>query len=333
VTGSVACTVPGWLSQSDPQPPRPDPGAGAISTPSVLAPAQPIRRRESGFPFAAPAILFLLLFTIFPFLFTVALSFGRASLVGGLQLTFGTFSNWQRLLSDPRFWTALGNTVTIVVTSVSLEVVVGFGLALLLAGPVPGGAFFRVVFIVPMALTPIAVGYMWRMLLNETIGPLNFFLQRLGLPPLGWVSSGLLPLCSIILVDVWQWTPFVFVLCLAGLQSLPQEILEAAELDGATRLQLLRYVITPLMVPTLIAAGLLRAIEAFKIVDTIFIITGGGPGTRTESLTLHAYYVGLNAFDLSYGATIAFALFLLVVIVSTVFLRITRRARAAEVWT
>lgn len=313
--------------------PRPDslPGAGTVS--SALAPARLIRRRESGLPFAAPALLFLFLFTIFPFLFTVALTFSRVSLVGGLQLAFGTLSNWQRLLSDPRFWTALGNTATIVVASVSLEVLLGFGLALLLARPIPGGAFFRVLFIVPMALTPIAVGYMWRMLLNETIGPLNFLLQRVGLPPLGWVSSGLLPVVSIILVDVWQWTPFVFVLCLAGLQSLPHEILEAAELDGATTLQVLRHVTIPLMVPTLIATGLLRAIEAFKIVDTIFIITGGGPGTRTESLTLHAYYIGLNAFDLSYGATIAFALFLLVVVAATAFLRVTRRVRAVEAWT
>ncbi|MDR5710345.1 MAG: sugar ABC transporter permease [Armatimonadota bacterium] len=305
-------------------------GAGALSTAIVRAPVP--RRRAEGNAFVLPAAGLLLLLTLFPFLFTLALTFSRVSLVGGLNLSFAGLGNWHRLLTDSRFWTSLGNTVVIVVGAVSLEVLLGFGLALLLYRPLRGGAFFRVLFIVPMALTPIAVGYMWRMLLNETIGPFNALLQAAGLPPLGWVSGDALPLLSMILVDTWQWTPFVFVLCLAGLQALPEELWEAAQLDGASGGQILRYLILPLMVPTLLTASFLRAVEAFKIVDVIFIITGGGPGTRTESLTLHAYYRGLHAFDLAYGATIAFALFLLVLLSSLVFLRLTRRLRATEVW-
>ncbi len=322
----------GWAFRSRQEPPRSaDPaGAGALSPAAAQAPAY--RREAEGNLFVLPAVLLLLLLTLFPFFFTLALTFSRVSLVGGLHLQFAGVSNWHRLLTDPRFWTTLGNTVVVVVGAVSLEVVLGFGLALLLYRPMAGGAFFRVLFIVPMALTPIAVGYMWRMLLNETIGPFNALLQAVGLPPLGWVSGERLPLLSIILVDAWQWTPFVFVLCLAGLQALPEEVLEAAEMDGASGGQILRYVILPLMVPTLLTAGFLRAVEAFKIVDTIFIITGGGPGIRTESLTLHAYYRGLHAFDLAYGATIAFALFLLVLGSSLLFLRLTRRLRAAEGW-
>jgi multiple sugar transport system permease protein len=321
--------VRGWASRIKAGPPRPQ-GAGALPAQLVEIPAR--RRAAEGNVYVLPAVALLLLLTLFPFLFTLALTFSRVSLVGGLHLSFAGLGNWYRLLTDPRFWTSLGNTVVVVAGAVSLEVVLGFGLALLLHRPLPGGAFFRVLFIVPMALTPIAVGYMWRMLFNETIGPLNALLQAIGLPPLGWVSGERLPLLSMILVDVWQWTPFVFVLCLAGLQALPEELWEAAQLDGASGGQTLRYVVLPLMVPTLLTAGFLRAVEAFKIVDVIFIITGGGPGTRTESLTLHAYYRGLHAFDLAYGATIAFALFLLVVLASLAFLRLTRRARATEVW-
>ncbi len=290
------------------------------------------RSRADGNPFVWPAVAWLLLLTVFPFFFTLALTFSRVSLVGGLHLTFAGLSNWQRLVADARFWTSLGNTAALVAAAVSLEVVLGFALALLVHTARHGAAFFRVLFVVPMALTPIAVGYMWRMLLNETIGPLNALLQAVGLPPVGWVSAGVVPLLSMVMVDVWQWTPFVFVVCLAALQALPAEVVEAAALDGASGAQLLRHVWVPWILPTLATVGLLRALEAFKLADTVFIITGGGPGTRTETLTLHAYYVGLHAFDLAYGATIAFALFGLVLAASAAFLALTRRLRAAEAW-
>lgn len=324
--------MPGWGSQSEPKPPCPPVEAGTGANLGRVAPQDARPRTADGNAFVLPAVVFLLVFTVFPFLFTVALSFSRVSLVGGLQLSFVGLANWERLVSDARFWTSLANTAALVAGAVSLEVVLGFGLALLVHTTPKGAGLFRVLFLIPMSLTPIAVGYMWRMLLNETIGPLNALLRAVGLPPVGWVSAGLVPLFSMILVDVWQWTPFVFVVCLAALQALPDEVVEAAELDGASRGQLLRYVVLPWMVPTLVAAGFLRAVEAFKIVDTIFIVTGGGPGTRTESLTLHAYYVGLHAFDLAYGATIALALFLLVGVAAWAALGLTRRVRLREAW-
>lgn len=283
-------------------------------------------------PFLFPAVGILLLFTIFPFLFSIALTFSRVSLVGGLRLRVGVLTNWTRLLQDDRFWNSLRNTLEIVVIAVTLEFLLGLALALLMNRPLRGGGIFRTVFILPMALAPIAIGYIWLMMYNETIGPLNALLHMTGFPPVPWVSSRHVALLSIVITDVWHWTPFMFIVLLAALQALPIEVLEAAQIDGTSGWQLFRHIIFPMLIPAAVAVIILRSLEAFKIVDEIFIITGGGPGVSTESLTLHAYYVGFLSFDLAYGATIAMGLFVLVLVVAMVVVRLTRRYQRAELW-
>lgn len=282
--------------------------------------------------FLMPAIVLLLLLAIFPFVFTIMLAFGRVSLVGGLSIEFGTLRNWATLLADDRFWNAARVTVTFVVVSVAIQYVLGLSLALLVNRRLPGITFFRVLFILPMTLTPIAVGYMWRMLFNESIGPLSDLLGRVGLGGVPWLSQGRYALTSLIAVDVWHWTPFVMILLLAGLQAVPQEVVEAATVDGASAWQRFRFVIFPLLVPTSLAAIVLRSLEAAKIVDEVYILTGGGPGTSTETLTLYAYNVGLQGFNLAYGATIAIALFLGVLILTMVFLLSAWSLTASRMW-
>ena len=279
-----------------------------------------------------PAIVLLLLLAIFPFVFTIMLAFGRVSLVGGLAIDFGTLRNWSALLADERFWNAARVTVTFVVVSVAIQYVLGLSLALLVNRRLPGITAFRVLFILPMTLTPIAVGYMWRMLFNDSIGPLNDLLARIGLAGLPWLSQGRYALASLIAVDVWHWTPFIMILLLAGLQAVPQEVVEAATVDGATAWQRFRLIVFPLLIPTSLAAIVLRALEAAKIVDEVYILTGGGPGTSTESLTLYAYNVGLQGFNLAYGATIAIALFLGVLILTVVFLVSAWSLTASRMW-
>ena len=279
-----------------------------------------------------PAIVLLLLLAIFPFVFTIMLAFGRVSLVGGLAIDFGTLRNWSTLLGDERFWNAARVTVTFVVVSVAIQYVLGICLALLVNRRLPGITAFRVLFILPMTLTPIAVGYMWRMLFNDSIGPLNDLLTRIGLGGLPWLSQGRYALASLIAVDVWHWTPFIMILLLAGLQAVPQEVVEAGTVDGATAWQRFRFIVFPLLIPTSLAAIVLRALEAAKIVDEVYILTGGGPGTSTESLTLYAYSVGLQGFDLAYGATIAIALFLGVLILTVVFLLSAWSLTASRMW-
>lgn len=282
--------------------------------------------------FLLPAIVVILLLAIFPFVFTVALAFGRVSLVGGLSLDFGTLRNWAELFGDDRFWNSVQVTVTFVVVGVALQYVIGLALAMMVNQRLPGIRFLRVLFILPMTLTPIAVGYMWRMMFNESFGPLNDLLGRVGLAGAPWLSETRYALASLIAVDVWHWTPFIMILLLAGLQALPIEIVEAARVDGATAWQRFRFIIFPLLIPTSLAAVVLRALEASKVVDEIYIMTGGGPGISTESLTLYAYNAGLQSFDLAYGATIAVAMFLGVLILTVVFLVAAWSLTASRLW-
>jgi len=279
----------------------------------------------------SPTVILLLLFTLFPFVFTLALVFGRVSFTGGrIAIQFAGISNWVRLFHDQRFWNAVFVTIKIVFIAVFVEYCIGLILALLLYKRPFGCGFFRVLYIIPMLLTPIAVGYTWRMILDVARGPITGILQRIGLQPIGWLVDPKIALYSIIITDIWQWTPFMFLLLYAGLEAIPKEYLEAADVDGATAWRKFLYVIMPLLAPPSIAALLLRSIECFKIVDVIYIMTGGGPGQATESLTLFGYNVGFRAFDLAYGATIAFSLFFMVLIAAMFFTMLTRSLRAIK---
>jgi multiple sugar transport system permease protein len=277
----------------------------------------------------SPTVILLLFFTLFPFVFTLALVFGNVSFTGGkMAIQFAGISNWVRLFHDQRFWNAVLVTIKIVFIAVFMEYCIGLILALLLYKRPFGCGFFRVLYIIPMLLTPIAVGYTWRMILDVGRGPITGILQRIGLQPIGWLVDPKIALYSIIITDIWQWTPFMFLLLYAGLEAIPKDYLEAADVDGATAWRKFLYVIMPLLAPPSIAALLLRSVECFKIVDVIYIMTGGGPGQATESLTLFGYNVGFRAFDLAYGATIAFSLFFMVLIAAMFFTMLTRSLRA-----
>jgi multiple sugar transport system permease protein len=281
--------------------------------------------RYAGRAFLAPTVILLLLLTIFPFLFALFLAFGKVSVLGPLHISFQGGQNWVRLVHDERFWNSLAVTVKIAGVATILEYLLGLGLALLLNQKVPGQGFFRMVFLMPMMLAPIAVGYLWRMMFGPAYGPINALLVRLGLPMQEWLTNSQTAIWAVIMTDVWQWTPFVLLILFAGLQGIPNELVEAARVDGAKSWQLFRYVLFPLLAPASIAAILLRLIEAFKIIDIIYILTTGGPGISTESLTLYAYSIGLRTFDLAYGSTLAFSLFLTVLVVSILFIRGVRR--------
>lgn len=284
--------------------------------------------KRQGRMFLAPTVVLLLCFTVFPLLFTVALVFGEARFGGGgLHIGFVGLRNWTKLVHDARFWNASAVTIRIVLVAVTLQYLMGLGLAILLDRKVRGRGIFRVIFLIPMMLTPIAVGYMWRMIFDVGRGPITGILQRLGLPAVGWLTETNVAIYSIIITDVWQWTPFMFLILFAALQAIPRDYVEAAKVDGASGWQLFRHVTLPLLGPASIAAILLRTIECFKIIDIIYIMTGGGPGRSTESLTSLGYSFGFRAFDLAYGATISFSLFIAVLVAFLVFVALTRRFR------
>jgi multiple sugar transport system permease protein len=225
-----------------------------------------------------------------------------------------------KLLHDGRFWNSISRTYIIVSCSVSLEYIIGFGLALALWEKIRLRNFYQVLFLVPMCLTPIAIGYTWRMLFHETKGPLNNILGLLSIPPVTWLTNAKTAIFPIIVVDVWQWTPFIFLIMFAALQSFPDSLTEAAKIDGAPGRTVFFRIIFPILWPSSMAAIFIRMIECFKTIDTIVILTGGGPGISTESATFYAYSVGLKSFDLAYGATIAVAFFIMIILTITVLL-------------
>jgi len=278
--------------------------------------------RYAKYYMVVPTLLYLLLIGIFPLIFSFGLSFLNWDVAAQRPMSFAGLANYAELLRDSRFLRTFLNTILFVIGAITFETIFGFGLALLLNRNIRGQGIFRVLLMLPMMATPVAVGYTWRMLYHVTNGPINHILRVFHLPMGTWLSDGKTALPSIIITDVWQWTPFVFIILLAGLQSLPREPFEAAEVDGASRFQSFYYLTLPMIWPILVIVILLRMVEAIKIFDIIFVMTAGGPGISTETSTMYAKLVSLTQFRLGYGAAIAYVLLILSVIVFTILTRV-----------
>lgn len=246
-------------------------------------------------------------------------------LVGSLVLAFG----WlvlSRLFPGTQIGT-LQTTLFYVFAGTALQYVLGLGLALLCAERLPGTRFFRVLFILPLAITPIGIAYMFRMLTDTGKGPLVPLWTALGLSNFSWVTDPWGARMAVLIGDTWQWTPFAFIVLLAALQAVPREQIEAAAVDGATRAQTFWRIIFPYLLPASATLVLIRIIEGFKIVDLPNILTNGGPGTATESMTLHAFFAW-RTLDLGTAAALGLLLMVLVTVVTTVYARaVLPRAR------
>lgn len=285
----------------------------------------------AGWLFILPAVLLLLVLTIFPLVFSLALSFSNVSQDNGLSFDSATLDNWRQLLSDADYLASLKFTGIFVVVAVALELVIGMGLALLLWRRIRFGGFFRVLFSIPMMLAPVAIGFTWRMLFDETYGPIDSVLKGAHLGSVPWLSQGSVAVFAVVLMDVWEWTPFMLLLLLAGLQALSDEVLEAAQLDGASGPRIVWNMVLPMLAPIIVMAVFLRFTESFTIFGQIFLLTGGGPGTSTTSTGLYAFQQGYQDFNVSYGATIALSLLVVVTVIATIYLAATRRfLRGAE---
>jgi multiple sugar transport system permease protein len=283
-----------------------------------------IPTRRSGWPFVLPTVLLLLVLNVFPLVFSVAMSFSNVSTDNGLKLTEATLRNWSQLLHNSTFWDSLKFTIFVVVFAVTAEFLIGLSLALLLWRKIPGGAFFRVLFSIPMMLAPVAIGFMFRMLLNEQYGPVDSVLRSLHLSGVPWLSSTTAAPISVVLMDVWQWTSLMFLLLLAGLQSIPDDAVEAAGIDGASGPRVIWDIVLPMLAPISVMAIFLRMVMAFTIFGKIYLLTGGGPGTSTTSTTLLAYFQGYQTFNLSQGSTISLALLIFVTVTALLYLAVTR---------
>jgi multiple sugar transport system permease protein len=220
-------------------------------------------------------------------------------------------------------------TLIFVVVGIAMQYLLGLGLALLAVQRVPWRRFFRIVFLIPLTITPVGVGYMFLMLTDTSKGPLEPIWVALGLRDFTWVTDPWLARAAVIVGDTWQWTPFMFIVLLAALESLDQEVNEAAVADGASRWQSFRHITFPALLPVSTTIILIRLIEGFKIIDMPNILLGGGPGTATQSMTLQAY-IDWTTLNLGRSAAVAYLLLILVTIVATVYVSVLRR-RVTEV--
>lgn len=273
--------------------------------------------RLTPYLFLAPAALVLIFALLYPIAYAVYGSFlewapnqhiSEARWVG--------WRNYENLLGDAAFRESFLVTIAFAALVVSIEMVIGVGLALLLDRDLRGISTLRTIFILPMMIAPIVVGMMWRYMYHPTLGVFNQWLVFLGFEPAPWLSDGAWAFAAIVIADVWQWTPFIFILSLAALQSLPKSALEAARLDGASAWQQAIYIKIPLMMPVLIVTCLLRLIDAFKVLEVILVMTNGGPGLSTEILSLRIARTASEFQQLGVAAAMANLLLIMLLVIT-----------------
>ncbi|WP_270889287.1 carbohydrate ABC transporter permease [Pedococcus sp. 5OH_020] len=272
----------------------------------------------------APTFLLLLMITGVPLAVSLWTSLQQWNRGSALAPRFIGLGNFTELAQDPAFWKALGLTAYQVGATVILQLVLGLAIALLLSRSFRGVGLLRSLYLLPMMSTPVVVGLIWKMLLNTDNGMVNYLLGHVGLGPVNWLGSTTWAMPSVVLTDLWLSTPFVVVILVAALQSVPQEVMEAAEVDGASSWQRLVHIVVPIIKPMILLAALFRTMDAIKRFDTIYVMTGGGPGNATETLDLHAFFYAFTYLDVGKGAAVAVVMLALVMVISSVLLRTMR---------
>ncbi len=269
-----------------------------------------------------PTILVIGATTLYPFFYAVYLSLNTYDPTLANPLHFIGLANYGQLLfQDLEFWHSLSVTVFFVVVAVGAELLAGIGIALYVNRAFVGKRFILPLLYLPMIATPVVVGLIWRMLLDPTYGIVNYMLGLFHLGPFLWYSSTQAALPTLILVDFWEWTPFLFLIVYSGLLALPEEPFEAASIDGAGKWAAFRYLTLPMLRPALLVALLIRMMDAFKVFDIVNMLTEGGPGNTTNVLTYNIYLKGFQDFDLGYAAAISLVMFVIILLVTRVLLR------------
>jgi len=279
--------------------------------------------------FVFPGLFALIAIIIFPLVFTFRLSFSSWDVVKP-ALDFIGLNNYARVFHDVRFWESLVTLGKIGISAVTIEYVIGFALALLLWQDIEKNRFFRVLFIIPMMATPVIISVVWRTMFHESLGPINDLLARIHLPTVPWLSNPTSALIAVIIVDVWQWTPFIFILLLAGLISLPPEPYEAAAMDGANRFQTFWHITFPMMAPISFGILIIRIIEASKIMETVYVLTSGGPGTSTETTAYYIFIRSMREFQIGYSSAMSIIYLLMMIVALTLIAKGLAKALAAN---
>ncbi len=273
----------------------------------------------------SPSLVIILLVCLFPLGYGVVLSFFKYELALPVPLTFIGLQNYWKVLHDPTFWHAVMISVSTVIAGAALQLTLGFGAAHLVNTHFKFRSAIVSLLLVPTTIAPVVVGFVFRMILNERFGPLNYFLRLVDLPSVPWLSNPRAALAGIVLANGWEWFPFVMLVILASLQSIPQEILDAAMVDGASGWKIFWKVTLPILQPVIIVVVLIRAIEDLKLFDIIYVTTGGGPGIATQTMNMYAYQRGFVFFSIGYASALSYVqLFLTLIMVRALFSRLNR---------
>ncbi len=275
--------------------------------------------------FPLPAILFILVMMLFPILYTGWNSLTEWSLSGGKPATLIGVGNYASLLNDARFLQAVARTFYFTLVAVTVEVLLGVAIALLLNRDFRGKRVINSIMLLPMMATPVAIAMVWLFMYEPTAGIVNFVLHQVRLPTPLWIAGPDSVIPALALVDIWEWTPMIVLISLAGLSALPHDPYEAAIVDGASAWQTIWYITLPLLVPTISVATLLRLIDALKTFDIIYTMTGGGPGFSSETLNIFAYQQAFSYFNFGYASSALVAFFAIVLGVSLFVLNTRRR--------
>jgi multiple sugar transport system permease protein len=284
------------------------------------------RERIERICFLAPTAIYLLSLTVFPFIYSLYLSFYQVKLTNLNRKIFVGFNNYTKLFADPLFQDACRNIAILTVSSILLEIIFGFAVAKVFFALRDSrfGNTLRSLSIVPMMITPICIGLIFSYIFVPTLGIANYLMAQAGLTPLGWFSDQRLALLTIILINSWQWTPFMMLLMLAGLMSVPREHYEAAEVEGAKWWHVARWIEIPAIRGVVLVGVILRVIDNLRLFDIVYVTTRGGPGSSTELVTLFAYKQDFQYFQVGYGSAAAVVILGMSIIVTTVAVRYLR---------
>jgi multiple sugar transport system permease protein len=279
-----------------------------------------MNREESGARFVAPALLLLAVVAIYPVFYVFYLSLQRRMLIFGIS-KFAGLGNYRFLLGDDRFWNAFGNTVYFTLLSVTLELLLGMGIALLLNRPFRLKGVLRAVVLIPWAVPTVVSAKIWEWMYNTDFGILNHILGM----KINWLGSPSWALNAAVFMDVWKTTPFVAVLLMAGLHVIPPELYQAARIDGAGPLQIFHRITLPLLKPVILVALIFRTLDAFRVFDAVYVLTGGGPANSTETLSIYAYKVLFQTLQFGYGSALSAIVFFCVGSISVFYIKLLSR--------
>ncbi len=282
------------------------------------------RSQRVGRLLVAPLVLLFLALTIYPFLYMLFISFFDYNLAEGGGAVFHGLKNYLAIPADPIAMSTLEFTLLLVLIALPIELLFGLGTAML-ARDIFGGRIVRSLILLPMMIPAVVAGVAWKMLYSFDFGPLNYFLSLVDISKQSWLGDYALARLGIIIIEVWQWAPFVFLILYAGLQATPPDLVEAARVDGASSWGVARYIELPLLRPLIVVVFLIRLIDILKLFDIIYMVTWGGPGSATHTFSYYIYKVGLSyGWDVGYAAALSVVLLIVIVILVNVLVRVLR---------